>query len=148
MKKLLTAFLVLCTCSLSAQTLFHYGSDSVSVQEFMRAYTKNNTGVRSEKGLREYLELYIASRLKIREARELGYDTLPQIAADLQNLRNQIVASYVNDRSAVDKMVEEAFVRSQKNIHIAHSLEYCCLPWKLLLPWNNRRGSIRPGDAH
>lgn len=120
MKKLLTAFFVLATCSLSAQTIFHYGKDSVSVNEFLRAYSKNNTGVRTEKGLRDYLDLYIASRLKIKEAKEEGYDTIPQIAADLENLRGQILQAYKNDKSGVDRLVDEAFTRSQKNIHLAH----------------------------
>jgi len=120
MKKLLTAFLVLGTTTLSAQTLFTYGKDSVSLPEFMRAYNKNNSGAATEKSIREYLDLYVASRLKIKEARELKYDTLPQIEADLQNLRSQITPSYINDRKEVDRLIEEAFVRSQKNIHIAH----------------------------
>ena len=120
MKKLLTVLFVLASFSLPAQTLFYYGQDSVSVKEFLRAYGKNNTGGQSEKALREYLDLYIASRLKIKEAREEGYDTLPQIVADLQNLRNQIAQAYINDRSSVDKMVDEAFTRSQKNVRIAH----------------------------
>ncbi|MBO9681937.1 MAG: hypothetical protein J7502_04610, partial [Flavisolibacter sp.] len=78
MKKLITAFGLLISFSLSAQTIFHYGNDSVSVQEFLKAYNKNKTNVRSEKAFRDYLNLYIASRLKIKEAREKGYDTLPQ----------------------------------------------------------------------
>ena len=45
MKKLLTAFFVLGSFSLPAQTLFHYGDDSVSAKEFLKAYQKNNTGI-------------------------------------------------------------------------------------------------------
>jgi peptidyl-prolyl cis-trans isomerase SurA len=120
MKKLATAFFVLLSFSLSAQTLFHFGNDSVSVKEFLKAYNKNKTGVRSEKAFRDYLDLYIASRLKIREAKERGYDTLPQIVSDLDNLRQQILPNYLNDKEAVNKLVEEAYNRSQKDIHLAH----------------------------
>src|SRR6187401_3219405 len=120
MKKLLTAFFVLGSFSLPAQTLFHYGDDSVSAKEFLKAYQKNNTGTKSEKAFREYLDLYIASRLKIREAKAERYDTLPQIAADLENLRHQITPAYINDKNAVGKLVDEAFVRSQKDIRLSH----------------------------
>lgn len=120
MKKLIAAFCVLISCSLSAQTLFHYGNDSVSVKEFLRAYNKNKTNERSEKAFREYLNLYIASRLKIKEAKERRYDTLPQMVSDLDNLRQQILPSYLNDKEATNKLLDEAFVRSQRDIHVAH----------------------------
>jgi peptidyl-prolyl cis-trans isomerase SurA len=120
MKLLVTAFLLLGSYTLSAQTLFYYGNDSVSVNEFLRAYKKNNTGVRSDKALNDYLDLYIASRLKIREARAMGLDTLPQLISDLENLRQQIIPSYLNDRESVNKLVDEAFTRAQKDIHLAH----------------------------
>lgn len=120
MKKLPAAFFVLISFSLSAQTLFHYGNDSVSVKEFLRAYHKNNTGAKTEKAFRNYLDLYIASRLKVKEAKERGYDTLPQMVSDLQHLRQQILPNYVNDKQSVNKLTEEALVRSQKDIHVAH----------------------------
>jgi peptidyl-prolyl cis-trans isomerase SurA len=120
MKRLLTAFCVLTSFALSAQTIFHYGNDSVSVQEFLKAYNKNKTNTKTEKAFRDYLNLYIASRLKIKEAKERGYDTLPQMVSDLDNLRQQILPNYLNDKEAVNKLVDEAFNRSQKNIHLAH----------------------------
>jgi peptidyl-prolyl cis-trans isomerase SurA len=120
MKRSLTALFVLISFSLSAQTLFYYGKDSVSANEFLKAYRKNNTGPKSETAFREYLDLYIASRLKIREAKERGYDTLPQMKADLQNLRQQILPAYLNDKEAVNKLVDEALVRSKKDIRLSH----------------------------
>jgi peptidyl-prolyl cis-trans isomerase SurA len=105
---------------LSAQTLFTYGKESVSVKDFLRAYNKNNTDPQTKQSLANYLDLYIASRLKIKEAKARGYDTLPQLVADLENLRNQILPSYLNDAAGTKRLVDEAFVRSQKDIHLAH----------------------------
>ncbi|RYZ26646.1 MAG: hypothetical protein EOO10_14990 [Chitinophagaceae bacterium] len=120
MKKLLTVLCVFALGSASAQTLFTYGKDAVSADEFIKAYQKNNNGVKSEKALKEYLDLYIASRLKIKEAKELGFDTLAQLQTDLHNLRQQILPGYLNDKTSLDKLVNEAFTRSQKDIHVAH----------------------------
>ncbi len=120
MKKLIAFGLLWASFSASAQTLFHYGKDSVSVNEFLKAYQKNNTGARSEKAFMDYLDLYIASRLKIAEARAKGYDTLPQIVSDLQSLRDQILPSYLTDKESKQKLVREAFSRAQKDIHLAH----------------------------
>jgi len=120
MRKLIAALGVLVSLSVSAQSIFYYGNDSVPVKEFLKAYNKNKTNVKTEKAFRDYLNLYIASRLKIKEAKQRGYDTLPQMVADLDNLRQQILPNYLNDKEAVNKLVEEAYTRSQKDIHLAH----------------------------
>jgi len=120
MKKLLTAFCMLMALSSSAQTLFTYGSASVSADEFLRAFKKNNNSAKDEKAMKEYLDLFIASRLKINEAKEKRYDTLPQLVTDLANLRQQILPSYINDKESINKLLNEAFSRSQKDIHVAH----------------------------
>lgn len=104
----------------AAQTLFYYGKDSVSVQEFMQAYRKNNAGVKNPASLRHYLDLYTAARLKIHEARERGYDTLPQLAADLQSLREQLVPGFLKDEAGISRLTDEAGHRAQKDIRLAH----------------------------
>ena len=104
-----------------SQTLFTYGKDSVTATEFLAAYNKNNTTVEDDKqALQTYLDLYITSRLKIKEAKARRYDTLPQLVADLQNLRQQILPAYLVDESAIDRLATEAIERSQKDIHVAH----------------------------
>ncbi len=120
MKKLIAVSLVLASLSAPAQTLFYYGKDSVPVKEFLRAYQKNNTGVKTEKAFLEYLDLFINSRLKIAEAKQRGYDTLPQLVADLETLRQQILPTYLTDKQTINRMVDEAFTRSQKDIKLAH----------------------------
>ncbi|MFI5185305.1 MAG: peptidylprolyl isomerase [Chitinophagales bacterium] len=105
-----------------AQTLFTYGNYSADAKDFLRAFGKNNTAPAADKtkAMRDYLDLYIASRLKIREAYNRGYDTLSQIKADIENLRSQIIENYLNDPDAANKLLKEAFQRSQKDIHVAH----------------------------
>ncbi|MCU7548509.1 peptidylprolyl isomerase [Chitinophagaceae bacterium LB-8] len=104
----------------SSQTLFTYGNDSVSVQDFLQAYEKNNSAGKNPKAMQEYLDLYITARLKIKEAKARGYDTLPNIVSEMQNLRAQILPNYLNDPKSMNKLVNEAFDRSQKDIHLMH----------------------------
>ena len=115
----MAAFVLLCL-KVPAQTLFTYGNSSVSVQEFKKAFAKNNNAGNSKKAVEDYLELYIASRLKIKEAKERGYADLPQAVADFQDLREQMMPAYLYDKESVAKLVEEAFYRGQKDIHLAH----------------------------
>ena len=47
-------------------------------------------------------------------------DTLPQLKYDVQNFRSQVEESYLNDDSRVNILVDEAFQRNQKDIHLLH----------------------------
>lgn len=122
-KTWLTALAFVCTATTaSSQTLFTYGSNSADAKEFIRAFSKNNQEPASKKSaaMKEYLDLYINSRLKIQEAYARGYDTLPQIKNEVDNLRAQIIETYLSDPDAINRLTKEAFQRSQKDIHLAH----------------------------
>lgn len=110
------------TATASAQTLFTYGKYSVTADDFLRAYNKNNAqpATNKTKAMQDYLDLYINSRLKIREAYERGYDTLPQIKNEVENLRNQIIENYMSDPETMNRLVKEALERSKKDIHAGH----------------------------
>lgn len=118
-----TAFfilLILSATSLSAQTLFTYGKHKVGKEEFLRAFYKNNTGDKSGQAMRDYLDLFIAFKLKVQAAKDLKMDTLPGQKNDLLNFRRQVETDYLNDDSIIHALVKEAFSRSRKDIRIAH----------------------------
>jgi peptidyl-prolyl cis-trans isomerase SurA len=122
-KNLLTAVLIGCIAfSASSQTLFTFGKYKADAPDFVRAFNKNNQQPASARSqaMHDYLGLYINSRLKIREAYDRGYDTLPQIKSEVDNLRSQIIENYMSDPKAIDRLSKEAFQRSQKDIHVAH----------------------------
>jgi len=122
MKKILLLFAFAgFTTGVFSQTLFTYGNTSVDKAEFIRAYNKNKTPVADkEKALREYLDLYIKFKLKVKAAMELRLDTLPQLLYDAQSFRSQIEDSYLNNDKAVNDLLTEAFERSQKDLHVLH----------------------------
>jgi peptidyl-prolyl cis-trans isomerase SurA len=118
---LILLFTGILTLQCFSQTLFTYGTNQVSKEEFLRAYNKNKTPVEDkEKSLREYLDLYIKFKLKVKEAKALRLDTLRQIQYDIKNFRGQLEESYLNDESTVNALVNEVFERSQKDIHVLH----------------------------
>jgi peptidyl-prolyl cis-trans isomerase SurA len=122
MKKFYVLFAMLvCTVAVHSQTIFTYGSNEVSKDEFLRAYNKNSTPVNDkEKSLREYLELYSNFKLKVKAAEELRLDTLPQIKYDIENFRRQVEENYMSDEKGVARLLDEAFYRTQKDLHVAH----------------------------
>ena len=122
MKKLflLTAFSFFTSISY-CQTLFTYGKYAVSKNEFLRAYNKNKTvAADKEQALKDYLDLYTKFRLKVQAARDMHLDTLPSLKSDLQNFRTQIESNYLQDDNEVDALVNDAYNRSRKDIHVQH----------------------------
>ena len=104
-----------------AQTLATYGNQSISREQFLNAFQKNNTNtVPTEKAYSEYLNLYINYRLKVKAAMDLRLDTLPNQVNEVKNFRSQIVDQYINDEPSVNRLVEEAFKRSQTDVHLQH----------------------------
>jgi peptidyl-prolyl cis-trans isomerase SurA len=110
-----------CSTGLTAQTLIHYGSNTISKEDFLRAYNKNKTTVEDkEKSIREYVDLYTNFKLKVKAADEMKLDTLPQIQFDVNNFRRQIIENYLSNEKGIDNLVYEAFDRLQKDKHVLH----------------------------
>lgn len=104
-----------------SQTLFTYGKYSVDKDEFLRAYNKNNVPVADkEKSMRDYLNLYENFKLKVKAAEDMKLDTLPQLKSDLNNFRTQVQENYMNDEKGLDILMDEAFERSRKDLHVLH----------------------------
>ena len=122
MKRIVVLFVsFLLTGAVYSQPLFTFGGSSVDKEEFMRAYNKNKVPVTNkEQALRDYLDLYIKFKLKVKAAQELRLDTLQQLQYDLQNFRSQVEDTYLNNEKEVDQLVNEALARSQKDIHVLH----------------------------
>ena len=122
MKKYYLLFVILgCSIIVHSQTVFTYGNNTVNKEEFLRAYNKNSSPVSNkEKSLREYIDLYSNFKLKVKAAEEFRLDTLPQIQYDIENFRKQVEENYMSDEKAVAGLLDEAFIRSQKDLHIIH----------------------------
>jgi peptidyl-prolyl cis-trans isomerase SurA len=56
----------------------------------------------------------------VKAAQELRLDTLQQLRYDLQNFRSQVDEGYMNNEDEVNALVNEAFARSQRDLHVVH----------------------------
>jgi peptidyl-prolyl cis-trans isomerase SurA len=117
------SFLFLLVSGVHAQTLFTVDGREVGKEEFLKAYNKNNSNQKpTEKSYREYLDLYIRYKLKVRAAYEARVDTLPAQRTELQNFRAQVAENYLKDETSLDRLVKEVFERGQKDIALSHIL--------------------------
>ena len=104
-----------------AQTLFTYGPNKVSREEFLKAFRKNNAeGPASEKAYRDYLDLYIRFKLKVQAARDLKMDTSQAQQQEIQVFRDQITDGFMTDEATLNRLIDEALLRQDKDIHLGH----------------------------
>ncbi len=105
--------------------LFTYGKNNVHKAEFRYIYDKNNQGKKnaySEASIKEYLDLYVNFKLKVREAEDLGIDTLEEIKKELATYRKQLAKSYLVDREVNEQLLREAYERLQEEVKARHIL--------------------------
>ncbi|HRN56380.1 MAG TPA: peptidylprolyl isomerase [Agriterribacter sp.] len=121
MKQLLILIVLLSQGTyLSAQTLFTFGKHKVDKATFLKAFNANNAAANSEQALRDYLDLFIAFKLKVQAAKDRKMDTLPGQKNDLLDFRRQIEADYTTDSDMMHILTTEAFKRSQEDIRLSH----------------------------
>ncbi len=117
--------LIVFITQVQSQTLFTIDKVPVSVEEFKRVYTKNNINNQadySRASLQEYLSLFINFKLKVTEAEALQLDTNKAIKSELEGYKKQLIESYVNDKEVSEKLVKEAYNRSQEEVDVSHIL--------------------------
>lgn len=104
------------------EVLMTIAGSKVSVGEFLNIYQKNN--VRNEpidqKSLNEYLDLFINFKLKVKEAEDLGLDTVTAFQTELAGYRDQLAKPYFTDSATLDRLIREAYERSRTDIRASH----------------------------
>ena len=102
--------------------LFSVDGTPVQVSEFLYIYSKTNRDKAdfSKASLEEYLDLYTKFKLKVKRAKDLQLDTIPALQSELAGYRKQLADSYLLDKEVTEKLIREAYDRSQKDLKISH----------------------------
>ncbi len=102
--------------------LFTVENTPVNLSEFQYIYSKTNGEKAdfSKASLQEYLDLYVKFKLKVQRAKDMQLDTIPTLQRELAGYRQQLANSYLVDKEVTDRLVDEAYARSKKEIDISH----------------------------
>ncbi|CAN5139478.1 hypothetical protein BH23BAC1_BH23BAC1_01010 [soil metagenome] len=105
--------------------LFQVGDTPVSTDDFIYVYEKNNYNnkdLSNRDEIRDYLDLYINFKLKIKEAEDLGLNQSESFKAELEGYKKQLARPYLTESQVTDQLVQEAYERLQEEIKAAHIL--------------------------
>ena len=128
MKKNMLVFCIGLFCSLSFaqnnEVILSVGDDKITLDEFKAIFFKNNhnDSTISKEYLDDYMQLFINFRLKVKEAKELKYDTITEFVNELAMYRTQLAKPYLSDNQFDEKLIEEAYERMQTDVNASHIL--------------------------
>lgn len=110
--------------SISKDVLFTVDGDSIYTSEFIRVYNKNLDLVQdeSQKDVDEYLTMFINYKLKLKEAKSLGFDKKPSYIRELATYKQQLAQNFITDSNVTDALVEEAYERVLNEVEASHIL--------------------------
>jgi peptidyl-prolyl cis-trans isomerase SurA len=106
------------------RVLMTIAGEEVTVNDFMHVFNKNNLNKEADnqEAIREYLDLYVNFRLKVKEAQEMGLDTTESFIKELEGYRKQLAQPYFKDETMTEKLLQEAYERKQQDIRASHIL--------------------------
>ena len=105
--------------------LFSFNDKKVSLSEFNKVYKKSNIGnadAYSLESLNEYLSLYINFKLKVQEALDTKFDTVPSVRSEINKYRSQLSKSHMQNNNAYDGLMVEAYERKKTIRDASHIL--------------------------
>ncbi len=107
----------------SKKYFFSIGGEKHFIEEFNYAYAKNNLDQEvSKDSINAYLDLYINFRLKVKEAKALGYDTTKVFKEEFALYKNQLEESFLTPKRGEEALAKEAYERSKWKIRASHIL--------------------------
>jgi peptidyl-prolyl cis-trans isomerase SurA len=137
------------------KTLFTINNEITTIDDFKRVYEKNLNVIQDEesKDVSNNLALFINFKLKVKQAYDLKLDTLASYQREIEIYKNQLMAPYLQDEKLLNKLVEEAYFRTQNEVNVSHiliKLSETATPNDTLIAYNKimeARSRILKGDS-
>lgn len=104
------------------------GDEKIYLYEFENQYLKslgNNADTAMNKSIaerKEYLDLMIKFRLKVKDAKDKGYLNSPEIQKDLSDYKKSFISTFLIDKEVVEPNIKELFERKKYEIRASHIL--------------------------
>lgn len=123
----LIALIIGCS-SKKKDVIAEIGDEKIYLYEFENQYLKslgNNLDTAKNKSLaerKEYLELMIKFRLKVKDAKTKGYLNSPEIQKDLGDYKKSFISTFLIDKEVVEPNIKELYERKKYEIRASHIL--------------------------
>ena len=112
------------TSQQTSNVLFTINDEPYYTSEFLKVFKKNNELIQNAQNtdIENSLKLFVAYKLKVKEAKDFGIDTIQSFKKELNGYKKKLVLPYLKDVKVTNKLVHEAYKRSQTEVNASHIL--------------------------
>lgn len=115
------------SCNKAKKTLVDVGDEKITLGEFEKQYLKTIGNVdtarnKSIEDKKQFLNLYINFRLKVKDARERGLLNNPDIQKDVLEYKKNFAPNFLIDKEVVSKEVESLYDKRKDEVRASHIL--------------------------
>jgi len=110
----------------NAQTVVgEFGNYKITLNEFENAYARNVGGWEEAKKdsfnqYKDFMELYMRYRMKLRNAQVRSYDTDPELINELKNYKQQVGKSYITEKKIIEPGIKKLYDRRKEELRVSH----------------------------
>lgn len=121
-----TAFISF-NCNRASKTLVDIGDEKVTLGEFEKQYLKTLTSPdsavsKSMDDKKQFLNLYINYRLKVKDARERGLLNSPDMKKEIDDYKLTFSPNYLVDKEVVNPELDKIYERKKDEVRASHIL--------------------------
>jgi peptidyl-prolyl cis-trans isomerase SurA len=120
-----TFLLSSCTTQHSEIVVAKFGGQEIKLEEFEKAYAKNVGSLEKAKDdsigrLKNFLDLYLNFKMKLRDAKVRNYDNHPELVAELDDYKNKVGVTYLLEKKLVEPGIKELYERRKWEYRVSH----------------------------
>ena len=102
-----------------------FDDEQIKMNEFERAYAKNSGSYDEAKKdslskLKNFLDLYVNFKMKLRDAYVRGYDSNEELNQELQDYKKKVGVSYILEKQIVEPGLQELYNRRKYELRVSH----------------------------
>ena len=114
-------------CSRQNKTLAEIGDEKITLGEYEKQYLKTLNNIDSAKAKsmderRQFLNLYINFRLKVKDARDRGLLNNADVQKDVAEYKKNFSPTYLVDKEVVSDAIKKLYERKKEEVRASHIL--------------------------
>ncbi len=111
----------------NSQVIAKFGNQDIGLKEFEKAYAANEGGLEKAKQdslakMKNYLNLYVNFRMKLRDAYVRGYEKDSSLQAEIENYKKKIGVTYIIDHQLVDPAIKKLYNKRKWEFRVSYLL--------------------------
>ena len=122
---LLSFLFISCSPKHSEIVLAEFGDSELKMAEFEEAYSKNAGGIEQAKAdslekLRNFLDLYVNFKMKLRDAQVRGYENDSELMNELTDYKKKIGVSFILEKNIVEPGIQDLYNKRKWELRVSH----------------------------